>query len=163
VVAVDEREVEAPALGHEARQGDLRLLLVELDELRDARFLEELEPAAGEPRRLVRVDRDVSRLRGAVLEQAGEDVERRDAVAEADLDRPPRALAPDPRLQGRALGSADRDGKEAVHGAVRAGDRSPFGQQAREHGAGIHTSSVPLRAEQAADERAPACVERKCD
>src|SRR5581483_12344580 len=57
VVAVDERQIEAAAVAQEARQDDLRLLGMMLDEFGKARFLDGHEPAAAEPRLLVRVDR----------------------------------------------------------------------------------------------------------
>lgn len=54
VVAVEEGEVEAPAVGEQARQDDLRLLAVELDEVANACLLEDLEPRADERRPVAR-------------------------------------------------------------------------------------------------------------
>ena len=73
MIAVDEAEVEAPALLEESRQHDLRILSVVLDELRDPRLVKGLQAAVGEPRRLVRVDDDVPRASPVVREQAFED------------------------------------------------------------------------------------------
>ena len=45
VVPVHEREVEAPALGEQARQDDLRLLELDLDEIANASLLSARSPA----------------------------------------------------------------------------------------------------------------------
>jgi hypothetical protein len=79
-----------PGFAEESRKSDLRLLRVEFHHLIDPSLLEELQPTISEPRCLVGVEGDVPRRRICVHEQALADVERRDAVAEADLDRLPR-------------------------------------------------------------------------
>jgi hypothetical protein len=84
--------VKTPGFAEESRKRNLRLLRVVFHHLDDPRLLQELQPAIREPRRLVGVDGDVSRRRIGVPEQPLADVERRDAVAEADLDRPRRTL-----------------------------------------------------------------------
>jgi hypothetical protein len=93
VVAVEEGEVEAPALGEQPWENDLRLLGVELHEVADAGFLERAEPDLAVPRavagtalELVRVDRDVPSVR-AVRQEAFADEEGRDRVAETGLER----------------------------------------------------------------------------
>jgi hypothetical protein len=70
MVAVDEREVKAPAFAEKSRQCDLRLLRVVFHQLRDPRLLEKLQTTVGEPRRLVGVEDHVSRRRTGVLKQA---------------------------------------------------------------------------------------------
>ena len=117
MVPVDEGEIEAPALGEEAREDELRALAVELDELPDARLLEDLQTHAGVARRqlrrgleLIRVDGDVPGVRAAG-EQSFADEERRHGVPEARLERPPRSLPAHPvRERGTLLapvGAAD--------------------------------------------------------
>jgi hypothetical protein len=96
VVAVDEGEVEAAALGEKSGECDLRLLFVVLHKRRHSGFLEDLEPAVAEPRRLVGVDHHVARGRVAILEQALAREQGRDAIAKADLDGAGRAFARDP-------------------------------------------------------------------
>jgi hypothetical protein len=54
VVPVDEREIEPSALCQQARENALRLLGVELDEVADARFFEELQADVGICRRMRR-------------------------------------------------------------------------------------------------------------
>lgn len=103
VIAVDEGQIEAPALADEARQGDLRLLRVELHQLREARLLQELQAAVGEPRRLLRIEHDMTRVLRTAGEQALTDAERRDAVPEADLDRPTGVFVLHPPTERRAL------------------------------------------------------------
>src|SRR5215210_3015961 len=93
VVAVDEGQVETPAFAEESGQRGLRSLRVVLYHLRDPRLLQELQTEVREPLRLVGVEGDVSRRRVRVTEQTLANVERRDAVAEADLDRLRRPFA----------------------------------------------------------------------
>ena len=81
MVAVHERQVKTPGFAEESRQRDLRLLRVVFHHLRDPRLLQNLQPAIREPRRLVRVEGDMSRRWIGIPEQARADVERRDAVA----------------------------------------------------------------------------------
>ncbi len=100
MVAVDKRQVKAVGLLQLARQGDPGLLGAVLHHPRDPRLLQALLAAPREPRRLVGVEGDVaSRRRIGVPQQALAGVERGDAVAETDLDRPgrPPSLATRPR------------------------------------------------------------------
>jgi len=76
VVAVHEREVEAPTFTDEPRQCDLRLLGVVLNQRRNSDLLEELQTAVGEPRCLVGVHDDVSCGGVAVGAQAFADEQR---------------------------------------------------------------------------------------
>jgi hypothetical protein len=92
VVAIHERQVKTPGFAEEARKRDLRLFRVMFYHLRDPRLFQELQPAIRKSRRLVGVQGDVSRHRVRVPEQALANEESRDAVAEADLDRPRRPL-----------------------------------------------------------------------
>jgi hypothetical protein len=133
VVAVDEREVERARLAQEPRQRDLRFLAVELDQPRDSGLVQELETAAGEPRVLVGIDDNVSCIRVAVHEQPFAREQRRDAVPEADLDRPRRPFAHDPIAQRLAFGNADADGEDLVDAAVRARNGRPVPDEALDH------------------------------
>ena len=99
---------------------------MEIDELRVAGLLDELQSAVREPRCLIRVDREMSRIFVADGMQALAYEVGFDAIAEADLDRARRLLALDPRAQCLALFGWDGHRKEAVGAAVRAGDRRPL-------------------------------------
>jgi len=157
VVAVDEGDVEGAALAEEARQRKLRFLLVVLHYPSDPRLLEELQAQAREPPRLVGVDGDVAGHSFAgVREQAFADVQRREAVAEAYLDRARRLLAYDPIPQRLPLGGAHRDREEVVDRAVRVGDGGAIANEALDHTAnpsqrrasisivnGVHASAPP--------------------
>ena len=68
-------------------------------------------------------------------EQALADVERRDGVAEADLDRPDGPLPHHPPPQRLPLGGASRDGKEVVARAVGPCQGGALVGQALDHAA----------------------------
>lgn len=69
MVAVDEPEVEAPTFVQESRKRDLRSLGMVLYDLRDPRFLEELQAAARVARRLKRIEGNVPNGVVTVLDQ----------------------------------------------------------------------------------------------
>jgi hypothetical protein len=142
VVAVHERQVEAAAFAEEPRQRGLGSLRVVLHHLSDPRLLQKLQAKVREPRRLVGVDRDVARRRTAVPEQALADMKRRDAVAEANLDRLGRPLARDPLAQRLSLGGARRDREEVVDRAVRTREGGALANQALDHTAHPSQSRV---------------------
>jgi hypothetical protein len=62
VVAVEEGEVEPTAVRKQAREDDLRLLWVELDEVADACLLEDLEPDSEIRRPVLRQTRELVRI-----------------------------------------------------------------------------------------------------
>jgi hypothetical protein len=124
VIPVDEGEVEPSPGGEEPGKRDLRLLREVLDARTDARVVQKLEAAAGESRELVRIDRNVASVRIPGGEQAVADEQRRDAVPEADFDRPSGALLNDPLTKCAALGERHGDGEDVVRGAIGAGDQT---------------------------------------
>src|SRR5262245_38984918 len=118
MVAIDECEIETSAPLQETRKHDLRLLLVELDEVPNPRFLERSKTNSGvacaRPRpgfHLIRIGRDVAYIR-AVPQEPLTDEQRRHREPQARLHRSRRAFLHDPISQRRALGRADGDGKQ---------------------------------------------------
>jgi hypothetical protein len=77
----------------------------------------------------------VLRRRVRVPEQALANVEGRDAVAEADLDRPRSLLTQDPLPQRLALGGVHRHREDAMKRAVRTRDGGAVANQALDHAA----------------------------
>ena len=140
----------------EARQRDLGLLRVVLHQPRDPRLLQKLQTAIRESRRLVGVDDDVPRRQTCVVpEQAFADVERRDAVAETDLDGLGRSLPYDPPPQRLPLGGARRDGEEVMERAVGTRDGGAVTDQTLDHAAHPSQRRASIEIVGAAHVRAP--------
>src|SRR5438105_7960377 len=166
VVAVDEREVERPPFGKQPRKGRLRPLQVELDEIADACLLERRDAHAvvqrgvsGEALELVRVDRDVADL-AAVREQALADEERRDRVAEADLERLPRTFAADPVAQRRTFGRPDGDRRDLAAGQPLLSDLSDARQLLHHRNANVGSWSGRGSAMTSSAAKAARCVRK---
>lgn len=149
---VDEREVHRDAFGQQRGQGDMRGLLAEVNERSVSGAVQVVQADAVEPVRaerdvrhgaaaLERVDDDVPRGRG--LRQRLADVERGDAVREADFEAPCGTDRPDQRLQVGAFVFADG----ILHGDGIAGgrEREAGVQQVGEdgiHGGRRYTSQI---------------------
>ena len=93
MIAVDRDEVEAPTLAKEAWKNGLRLLGVVLHQLGQSRLVEELQTTAGESRRLIRIEDDVSRAFA-------------DTELQAELEPEPRRLR---HRTGQVLGRSRPD------------------------------------------------------
>ena len=123
VVAVDEGEIELFARTDEPGKHDLGLLGVVLDERGDPCLFKKLESQSGEPRVLVRVDGDVAGSHVSDGKQPVTDIDSRDPVSEADLDRASGAFSYDPVPKLLSLGRSGRYGKELMYRAVGVGRR----------------------------------------
>ncbi len=152
VIAVDEREIEAPPLVQESREHELRSLFVEVDELANPRLLQRVE---SDPRvarssdrvdgALIGVDRHVRPL-GAVREKAFTHEQGGDREREADLDGPQGALLDHAIAERGALDRSDRDG-EHIQEAPFGRDHGPVGHKLLADRAHLvdrrHTSTLP--------------------
>lgn len=152
MVAVDEREIEAPSLVQESREHELRSLFAEVDELANARLLQHAE---SDPRvarshdraggALKGVDRHVRPL-GAVREKAFTHEQSGDREREADLDGPQGALLDHSIAECGALGRSDPDW-EQIEEAPVGRDHGPVGHELLADRAhlvdGHHTPTLP--------------------
>jgi hypothetical protein len=109
MVPIHEREMELASFLEERRQSDLRDLIVVLHEGVDAGLLEYLEAAVGESPCLKRIQGYMTRIRISGSNQAFADVERRDAIREADLNGPGRLLSKNPSREGFSFSGTDGD------------------------------------------------------
>ena len=75
----------------------------------------------------------MARRRVAASEQGLADEQCRDAVAEADLDRPRCTFAHDPLAERLTLGDVNCDGEKAVHRPIRPGDHCAVAEQPLDH------------------------------
>ncbi len=109
MVPIHEPEIELAPFFEERRQSDLRDLIVVLHEGVDARLLEYLEAAVGESSCLKRIQDYMTRIRIPGSNQAFADVERRDAITEADLNGLGRLLSKNPSREGFSFSGTDGD------------------------------------------------------
>jgi len=120
MVAVDEREIEPPALLEELRERELRSFGSMVDDRRYAGVFEHLEPAVRKACRLVGIEGYVTTARDA--EESFADEQGAETVPQPDLDRSRRAFRANEPRQRLALRSSDRNRKDVVHRTVQTRD-----------------------------------------
>ncbi len=133
MVAVDEGQVEGPALIQESRQSDLGFLGMELDQLRKPCFAQHLESAVGELRRLIRIDHDVSRIRITVRQQSFAYEQGGEAEPEPGLDGVLRVFADHPSPERLTLGGGHGNREQLVHRTVRFRDNRAVADEPFDH------------------------------